>query len=74
MPSALPLRKAVVLGAGTMGAQIAAHLVGCGLDVALLDLVPADAGADRNRLARRARETLQRLNELVAEAEKGGAP
>jgi 3-hydroxyacyl-CoA dehydrogenase len=57
----LAVRKAVVLGAGTMGAQIAAHLVGCGLEVALLDLVPADAGADRNRLARRALETLPRL-------------
>jgi 3-hydroxyacyl-CoA dehydrogenase len=32
------IRKAVVLGAGTMGAQVAAHLAGAGLDVALLDL------------------------------------
>jgi 3-hydroxyacyl-CoA dehydrogenase len=56
-----PIRKAVVLGAGTMGAQIAAHLVGCGLEVTLLDLVPPDAGPDRNRLARRALDTLKRL-------------
>jgi 3-hydroxyacyl-CoA dehydrogenase len=55
------VRKVVVLGAGTMGAQIAAHLVGCGLDVSLLDLVPPDAGADRSRLARRALDTLKRL-------------
>ena len=55
------IRRVVVLGAGTMGAQVAAHLAGCGLDVSLLDMVPADAGGDRSRLARRARETLRRL-------------
>ena len=32
------IRKAVVLGAGTMGAQVAAHLAGMGLDVAALDV------------------------------------
>ena len=32
------IRKAVVLGAGTMGAQVAAHLAGSGLEVALLDI------------------------------------
>ncbi len=32
------IRKAVVLGAGTMGAQVAAHLAGLGLDVAALDV------------------------------------
>ena len=37
-------RRSVVLGAGTMGAQVAAHLAGAGLDVALLDLVPPEAG------------------------------
>ena len=56
-----PIRTVVVLGAGTMGAQIAAHLAGCGLDVSLLDLVPKDAGGDRSRLARRALENLKRL-------------
>jgi 3-hydroxyacyl-CoA dehydrogenase len=55
-----PIRKVVVLGAGTMGAQIAAHLAGGGLDVSLLDLVPKDAGGDRSRLARRAVENLKR--------------
>ena len=33
----LPLRKAAVLGAGTMGAQIAAHLANAGLEVLLMD-------------------------------------
>ena len=53
------IRKAVVLGAGTMGAQVAAHVVAQGIDVALLDL-PA-AGPDRGALARRGTEALRRL-------------
>jgi 3-hydroxyacyl-CoA dehydrogenase len=32
------IRKVAVLGAGTMGAQVAAHLAGSGLEVTLLDL------------------------------------
>ena len=32
-----PFRTAAVLGAGIMGAQIAAHLANVGLDVLLLD-------------------------------------
>ncbi|HET8646549.1 MAG TPA: 3-hydroxyacyl-CoA dehydrogenase family protein, partial [Vicinamibacteria bacterium] len=54
------IRKVVVLGAGTMGAQVAAHLVAQGLDVALLDMVPPGAG-DRSALARKALQTLGRL-------------
>ena len=34
------LRKAVVIGAGTMGAAIAAHLANAGVRVTLLDIVP----------------------------------
>ncbi len=56
----LDIKKAVVLGAGTMGAQVAAHLVGCGLDVALLDLVPEGA-ADRNALAKKGLDMLRKL-------------
>ncbi len=43
----LTIRKAVVLGAGTMGAQVAAHLVAQGIDVALLDMpmTPLPSGA-----------------------------
>ncbi len=33
-----------VLGAGTMGAQIAAHLANAGLPVLLLDVTPEAAG------------------------------
>jgi len=34
------IRSAAVLGAGTMGAQIAAHLANAGVPVLLLDLTP----------------------------------
>jgi 3-hydroxyacyl-CoA dehydrogenase len=37
-PAAARIRKAAVLGAGTMGAQIAAHFANAGVPVALLDL------------------------------------
>src|ERR1700746_453360 len=40
------INKAAVLGAGTMGARIAAHLANAGLPCVLLDIVPADAAAD----------------------------
>ncbi|MGH9787065.1 MAG: 3-hydroxyacyl-CoA dehydrogenase NAD-binding domain-containing protein, partial [Terriglobia bacterium] len=58
-------QRAAVLGAGTMGARIAAHLANCGVPTVLLDLVPSALTADdkkkgldlsapavRNRLAR----------------------
>ena len=34
----MAIKKAAVLGAGVMGAQIAGHLAGCGIPVYLLDL------------------------------------
>lgn len=37
------IHKAVVIGAGTMGAAIAAHLANAGVPVTLLDIVPKDA-------------------------------
>jgi 3-hydroxyacyl-CoA dehydrogenase len=40
------IHKAVVIGAGTMGASIAAHLANVGVPVTLLDIVPKDAPAD----------------------------
>jgi len=50
-PTHPPFRTAVVLGAGTMGAQIAAHLANAGLEVHLLDIAPED-GDDRNEIVR----------------------
>jgi 3-hydroxyacyl-CoA dehydrogenase len=49
------IEKAVVLGAGTMGARIAAHFANAGLPVVLLDIVPTGAAPgspDRNKIVR----------------------
>jgi 3-hydroxyacyl-CoA dehydrogenase len=46
------IRKAGVLGAGVMGAAIAAHLANVGIPSLLLDIVPPDAGRDRDKVAR----------------------
>src|SRR4030095_6672940 len=48
----IQVRKAAVLGAGTMGAQIAAHLANAGVPTLLLDIVPRDQSVDRNQIAR----------------------
>jgi len=45
------INKAVVVGAGTMGAALAAHLANAGVSVTLLDIVPKDAAAG-NKAAR----------------------
>ena len=45
------IHKAVVIGSGTMGAAIAAHLANAGVSVTLLDIVPRDAPGD-DRAAR----------------------
>src|SRR5713101_4211976 len=44
------IHKVAVLGAGTMGARVAAHLANAGIPSFLLDIVPAGA-ASRNQLA-----------------------
>ncbi len=41
------VRRAAVLGAGTMGSRIAAHLANAGIPVLLLDLYPKDQFAQR---------------------------
>lgn len=45
---------ATVIGAGTMGAQIAAHLANAGVRTHLLDMVPRDVGRDAPAAARNA--------------------
>ncbi|HEY3974581.1 MAG TPA: 3-hydroxyacyl-CoA dehydrogenase NAD-binding domain-containing protein [Candidatus Sulfotelmatobacter sp.] len=46
------INKVAVLGAGTMGARIAAHFANAGVPSYLLDIVPADAdGPARNKIA-----------------------
>jgi 3-hydroxyacyl-CoA dehydrogenase len=52
------IRSAAVLGAGTMGSRIAAHLANCGIPVLLLDIIPAGEEKFRSRLASSAIESL----------------
>ncbi len=47
------IKKAVVIGAGVMGAGIAAHFANAGIEVELLDIVPKDA-SDRDVIAKSA--------------------
>ena len=46
-----PVRSVAVLGAGTMGAQIAAHCANAGLPVLLLDITMDAAKAGLKRAA-----------------------
>src|SRR5690606_17898981 len=56
----LRIRKAAVLGAGVMGAQIAAHLANAGVETLLFDL-PAKEG-DKNGIAQKAIANLAKLS------------
>ena len=60
MTDKLLVRRAAVLGAGVMGAQIAAHLVNADVDTVLFDL-PAREG-DRNGIVRQAIARLGKLS------------
>ncbi len=53
------IRKAGVLGAGTMGSQIAAHLANAGVPSVLLDM--PQEGRDKSKLARTALKRLTRM-------------
>jgi 3-hydroxyacyl-CoA dehydrogenase len=46
------IRKVAVLGAGTMGSRIAAHIANAGVPVVLLDIVAPGAAADAGAAAR----------------------
>lgn len=50
------IRKVAVLGAGVMGAAIAAHLANVGIPSLLLDIVPSGETKDRNVIARKGLE------------------
>ena len=46
------INKVAILGAGTMGARIAAHFANAGVPSYLFDIVPPDAdGSARNKIA-----------------------
>ena len=64
MSEKLLVRRAAVLGAGVMGAQIAAHLTNAGIDTVLFDLVAKDASspASRNGVAIKAITNLGKLS------------
>ena len=67
---AIEIRRAAVIGAGTMGSGIAAQLANAGIPVLLLDIVPPGA-TDRNALAAGAlarMRTLQPAPFMSAEA------
>lgn len=53
------IKKVAVLGSGVMGSRIACHFAGIGVQVLLLDIVPAEAKENDNKAAR---------NKLVNEA------
>ncbi|HTU50272.1 MAG TPA: 3-hydroxyacyl-CoA dehydrogenase NAD-binding domain-containing protein [Acidobacteriaceae bacterium] len=53
------IQRIAVLGAGTMGGRIAAHIANAGFSVLLLDLVPEGA-SDRSVLAARSLENLKK--------------
>src|SRR5204863_6820067 len=68
------IEKAAVLGAGTMGAQIAAHLANAGVEVLLLDITPKELTREeeakgltleskpvRNRIANAGLEAAKRI-------------
>ena len=46
----MKIRKAAVIGSGTMGAAVAAHLANAGIPVVMLDI--AGSGKDRNEIVR----------------------
>src|ERR1700722_16185332 len=46
------IHKVAILGAGTMGARIAAHFANAGIPSYLFDIVPSGTvGSDRNKIA-----------------------
>src|SRR6202161_3617121 len=49
---ATQIRKVAILGAGTMGSRIAAHIANAGLPVVLLDIVPPSTAPDADRATR----------------------
>ena len=51
-PTAQRIDKVAVLGAGTMGARIAAHMANAGISCVLLDIIPPDAAQSPDKAAR----------------------
>src|SRR5882724_6600234 len=78
MPVRLTMRveKAAVLGAGTMGAQIAAHLANAGVPTVLLDIAPRELTAEEQAkgLSLDSKEVRNRIARAGLEAAKKAKP
>src|SRR3954465_13912476 len=72
----LRIEKAAVLGAGTMGAQIAAHLANAGIPTLLLDVVPKETTPEEaaRGFHRDSREVRARVAQRGLEAAKKAKP
>ncbi|HEX8291119.1 MAG TPA: 3-hydroxyacyl-CoA dehydrogenase NAD-binding domain-containing protein [Pyrinomonadaceae bacterium] len=72
----LRIEKAAVLGAGTMGAQIAAHLANAGIPTLLLDIAPKEASAEEHArgLTAESKEVRDRVARAGLEAAKRAKP
>src|SRR6185312_13613711 len=70
------IEKAAVLGAGTMGAQIAAHLANAGVPTILLDIAPRELTPEENAksLALESKEFRNRIARTGLEAAKKAKP
>lgn len=62
------IRKAAVIGAGTMGGGIAAHLANIGIPVVLLDIVPPDLSEDEKNDPKARNRIVQSLYNRMAKA------
>ncbi len=74
--SMLRIEKAAVLGAGTMGAQIAAHLANAGVPVLLLDIPPRELTPEEQAkgLTLESKEVRNRIARTGLEAAKKARP
>src|SRR5438105_12485934 len=72
----LRIEKAAVLGAGTMGAQIAAHLANAHIPVLLLDIVPRELTPEEQAkgLTLESKEVRNRIARTGLEAAKKAKP
>src|SRR5918997_260464 len=75
-PLMLRFEKAAVLGAGTMGAQIAAHLANAGIPTLLLDIAPKELTPEEaaKGLKLESREVRARIARAGLEAAKRAKP
>jgi 3-hydroxyacyl-CoA dehydrogenase len=75
-PLMLRIEKAAVLGAGTMGAQIAAHLANAGISTLLLDIAPKEPSAEESArgLTLESKEVRDRIARAGLEAAKKAKP